>query len=78
MSQKKTSAGKRPEYVQDFIPVKEIKHGNLIIVHCDVHKLIHASKSETIAYYLDILNMNDKMLKKVNKLRKSAELPEII
>lgn len=54
------------------------KYSNLIIVHCDVHKLIHASKSETIAYYLDILNLNDKMLKKVNKLRKSAELPEII
>lgn len=53
------------------------KYSNLIIVHCDVHKLIHASKSETIAYYLDILNLNDKMLKKVNKLRKSAELPEI-
>lgn len=53
------------------------KYSNLIIVHCDIHKLIHASRDDTIAGYLDILSLNDRMLQKLNKLRKSAGLPEI-
>ncbi|MPN06293.1 hypothetical protein SDC9_153549 [bioreactor metagenome] len=54
------------------------KYSNLIIVHQDVHKLIHAQKPDTIQYYLNALNLDGKMLSKVNKLRRSAELPEII
>lgn len=45
---------------------------NLIIVHKDVHKLIHATKSETIYKYLSILNLNRGQIKKINSLRKSV------
>lgn len=45
---------------------------NLIIVHKDVHKLIHATKSETICKYLSILNLNRGQIKKINSLRKSV------
>lgn len=54
------------------------RYANLIIIHCDVHRLIHASDSETIAKYRNMLNLNDKMLKKINKLRVSAGMPELI
>ena len=50
---------------------------NLIIVHKDVHKLIHATKLETIYKYLSKLNLNNKQLKKVNSLRKLAQLEPI-
>jgi RNA-directed DNA polymerase len=53
------------------------KYSNLVIVHQDVHKLIHAQKPDTIKNYLDMLNLDDKMLRKLNNLRRSAELPEI-
>lgn len=50
---------------------------NLIIVHRDVHKLIHATNSETICKYLSILNLNAEQIKKVNSLRKQAGLEAI-
>ena len=50
---------------------------NLIIVHKDVHKLIHAVKAETIYKYLEVLNLNKGQLKKVNSLRKEAQLEPI-
>ena len=46
------------------------KYSNLIFVTKDVHKLIHATLQETIDKYLEILNLNNEELEKVNKLRK--------
>ena len=45
---------------------------NLVIVHKDVHILIHATTESTIRKYLSILNLNKKQLSKVNKLRKET------
>lgn len=45
---------------------------NLIILHKDVHRLIHAVEQETINKYLFILNLNKDQMKKVNSLRKKA------
>ena len=45
------------------------EYKNLIIVHIDVHKLIHATKSETIQAYLDKIKPNKSQLEKINKLR---------
>ena len=42
---------------------------NLTFVSKNVHKLIHASKFETIEKYLEVLNLNKKGLEKLNKLR---------
>ena len=50
---------------------------NLVIVHRDVHKLIHATKPDTIYKYLSKLNLDSKQLKKVNSLRKQAQLEPI-
>ena len=45
---------------------------NLIIVHKDVHKLIHSTKQETINKYLSTYNLNKSQIKKINSLRKMA------
>jgi RNA-directed DNA polymerase len=42
---------------------------NLIFVTNNVHKLIHATKQETIRKYLEITNLTEKGFKKLNKLR---------
>lgn len=42
---------------------------NLILVLEPVHKLIHATDKGIIAKYLQILNLNDRQLKKLNYLR---------
>ena len=48
------------------------RYQNLIIVHKDVHELIHATKPETISKYLESLNLNTSQLKMVNSLRKNV------
>ncbi len=48
------------------------KYKNLIIVHIDVHKLIHVTKPETIQAYLNKIKPNKSQLEKVNKLRMLA------
>lgn len=53
------------------------KYENLVLVLEPVHKLIHAQKPETIAYYLELLKLNPAQLKKVNDLRKQAGILEI-
>ena len=53
------------------------RYENLIIVHVDVHRLIHATAPKTIAKYLAMLNLTKRQLNKVNSLRKSAGLAEI-
>ncbi len=53
------------------------EYKNLIIVHIDVHKLIHATKSETIQAYLNKIKPNKSQLDKINKLRMLAGNPAI-
>lgn len=52
-------------------------YNNLIIVHKDVHKLIHAVKPETVGKYLNTLNLDKGQIKKINNLRKVAQLEPI-
>ncbi|MED3101587.1 group II intron reverse transcriptase/maturase, partial [Bacillus thuringiensis] len=47
---------------------------NLIIVHEFVHRLIHATNEETIKTYIRLLQLSDKQLMKINKLRKVCNL----
>ena len=44
-------------------------YGNLILVKDSVHKLIHAINADTIAKYLELLQLDKSQLKKVNTLR---------
>ena len=53
------------------------EYQNLVIIREDVHKLIHASKQETINAYLTKLNLNKSQLEKLNKLRIMAGNPAI-
>ena len=45
------------------------EYKNLIIVHIDVHKLIHATKPETIQAHLNEIKPDKSQLDKINKLR---------
>lgn len=53
------------------------EYNNLVIVHKDVHRLIHAVKSNTIQAYLDKIKPNKSQLDKINKFRMSAGNPAI-
>lgn len=53
------------------------KYSNLVLVLDIVHILIHATKQETIEYYLNLLKLNDKRLNKLNKLRMQIGLNNI-
>lgn len=48
------------------------KYQNLIIVHQDVHGLIHATKPETISRYITTLKLSKGQIEKINSLRKMA------
>jgi hypothetical protein len=50
---------------------------NLILVHEDVHHLIHATVQSTADKYLAVLSLNKNQLNKVNKLRKEAGISPI-
>ncbi|MEI3542182.1 MAG: group II intron reverse transcriptase/maturase [Acutalibacteraceae bacterium] len=50
---------------------------NLIIIHSDVHKLIHAKTTEIIEKYFNRLNLTKERLMKINNLRKLAQREEI-
>ena len=50
------------------------KYSNLVLVLKLVHKLIHASAPETIAYYLKLLNLDKSQVRKINHLREEAGL----
>lgn len=54
------------------------KYFNLIIVHKEIHKLIHASTTSTISYYMQLLNLDEKKIEKINSLRKQAQQKPII
>lgn len=53
------------------------EYKNLILVLTEVHKLIHATDENVIAHYLNIIKPNEKMLKKINSLRKLVGNDEI-
>lgn len=53
------------------------EYKNLVIIHNNVHKLIHAVDSQTIERYMKTLQLDGKQLKKVNKYRKKCNLLEI-
>ena len=53
------------------------EYRNLVIVHVEVHKLIHAARQETIIAYLNRLNLTKSQLEKLNKLRILAGNPAI-
>ena len=48
------------------------EYANLIIIHERVHRLIHATNSETISVILQTLQLKPAQLKKLNKLREQA------
>ena len=53
------------------------RYENLIIVHVDVHRLIHATNPEVISKYLNKLGLSKRQMQKLNKLRKMAGTPVI-
>ena len=53
------------------------KYANLVIVHENVHRLIHATVPETIAVYLKLIQPDKKALAKLNALRVMVGNPEI-
>ncbi len=53
------------------------EYKNLVIVHKDVHALIHAVKLETIQAYLDKVKPNKSQLEKINRFRTLAGNPAI-
>lgn len=53
------------------------RYSNLIIVHKDVHMLIHATSEETILTYLNRIELDRKALAKLNALRVMAGNSEI-
>lgn len=53
------------------------EYGNLILVLKPVHKLIHAKEASVITRYMMLLNLDQKQMVSLNKLRCLAGLPEI-
>lgn len=54
------------------------KYENLVLVDKDVHVLIHATEFEIVEKYFDLLKIDNKMLNKINELRKKLKLSIII
>ena len=50
------------------------EYKNLVIIEENIHRLVHATKDETIREYIQMLNLTTKQLEKVNKLREQAKL----
>lgn len=53
------------------------KYMNLVIVHRDIHRLIHATEPSTITMYMNLFQLDKKALAKLNALRVLAGQPEI-
>ncbi|MBQ6445997.1 MAG: group II intron reverse transcriptase/maturase [Bacillus sp. (in: Bacteria)] len=51
---------------------------NLVIIHKDVHRLIHATNEKTIERYRTILQLDGKQLKKLNQFRKVCNLIALV
>lgn len=56
---------------------KDNSFDNLVVVHGDIHKLIHAVNTETINKYLNILKLDKDMMNRLNKLREKCNLNPI-
>ena len=54
------------------------EYNNLILVHVDVHKLLHAVSEDTIRKYLQIINPSSSQLIQINELREKAGLNKIL
>ncbi|OHX41385.1 group II intron reverse transcriptase/maturase [Cytobacillus oceanisediminis] len=52
-------------------------YDNLLIIHMDIHTLIHATNSETIDKYISLFSLNSKQVEKVNRLRAKCKLERI-
>ncbi len=50
---------------------------NLVLLCTEAHRLITATRKETIEKYVQMLNLDEKQLAKINKLRKLAGMTEI-
>lgn len=57
---------------------KDNRYSNLVLVTDKVHRLIHATESNTIEYYMNILNLGREQLEKLNKLRELVGNKKII
>lgn len=53
------------------------EYKNLVLVLEPIHKLIHATKPETISKYQSMFDLDEKQLGRINKLRKLAGLEAI-
>jgi group II intron reverse transcriptase/maturase len=51
---------------------------NLVVIHEDVHRLVHMTTEEKLDYYLNKLKVNQEQLDKINKYRQILQLPNII
>ena len=66
--------------VHHIVPVSmggDDSYKNLIFITTPVHKLLHATQAETVIRYLTILNLNDKMLNRLNRYRNLMNLNAI-
>jgi RNA-directed DNA polymerase len=54
------------------------EYKNLVVLHRDVHRLIHATQKETIGKYLRVLNLNFTEMKKLNQLRTLCKLEKVV
>lgn len=48
---------------------KDNRYSNLVLISDTIHRLIHATREDTLLSYLQDLNLSDSQLEKVNKLR---------
>jgi group II intron reverse transcriptase/maturase len=53
------------------------KFDNLVVVHKWIHYLIHATSEKTIAEYLQLLQLTEKQLKRLNTYRRKCNLTDI-
>ena len=53
------------------------RYQNLVIMHKDIHILLHATQPETILAYINRLGIDKKMLKKLNQYRMALNLSTI-
>lgn len=72
-----TTENMRVHHKKLWSKTKDDTYKNLVLVSETAHLLIHATKDETINYYLNMLKLNTDRIKKLNKLRNLIELPEI-
>lgn len=53
------------------------EYRNLIIVHIDIHKLIHSTDTDEITRLISKFNLDITQIKKLNKLRKKLQLEQV-